>query len=237
MSIRFRHWTTVLASVLVLVGYGGAVKSYAQPDSVRAEILTAKGYSPDHSPRGALLRGAAVPGWGQLYNRQYYKIPFVYAGLAALGFRAYRAHLRYKLFQRAHLFAIGRRRAGENEPNAYQQFEGEYRKVVEEQFVREGQSGSRQLQNMRDQRDQFRRKRDLSLVGTGVFYALTLLDAYVSAHLLTFDVGENLSIRVQPVGAQLADGREAMRMSSHVVSIPTARLGRPDWGVHVRMRF
>jgi hypothetical protein len=65
--------------VLLMVG-GGSVQ--AQPDSVRTALLKEKGFSPDHSPRGALWRAAAAPGWGQLYNRQYYKIPFVYAGLA-----------------------------------------------------------------------------------------------------------------------------------------------------------
>lgn len=237
MSKRFLQWTTVLFSVLVVIGFGGVVDSCAQPDSVRAEILAAKGFSPDHSPRNALWRGAVVPGWGQLYNRQYYKIPFVYAGLAALGFRAYRAHAHYKLFQRAHLYGIGRNRSGENEPNAYQHFEDEYREVVDEQFVREELSDSRKLQKMREQRAQYRRQRDLSFVGTGVFYALTLLDAYVSAHLLTFDVGENLAIRVQPVGSQLADGRWGVGASSQVGATRTARLLRSDLGVRIRMRF
>lgn len=180
------------------VGFGTATDGRAQPDSVRAEILKAKGFSPDHSPRKALWRAAAVPGWGQLYNRQYLKIPFVYAGFAALGVRVYRAHQRYKLFQRAHLYGIGRRRAGEDEANEYQQYQGQYDEV--EEFVGTQLSESRKLQEMRDQRDQFRRRRDLSILGTGAFYALTLLDAYVSAHLLTFDVGDTLSMRLRPDG-------------------------------------
>lgn len=237
MSIRCIHWTTALVGVLFVVGFGGAATTSAQPDSVRAEILAAKGFSPDHSPRNALWRGAVVPGWGQLYNRQYYKIPFVYAGLAALGFRAYRAHRHYKLFQRAHLFGIGRDRATDNEPNAYQHYEDEYREVVEEQFVREELSDSRKLEKMREQRDQFRRRRDLSFVGTGVFYALTLLDAYVSAHLLTFDVGGDLSIRVQPVGSRFAARRDGVALSSRVGSSRTARLLQSNMGVQVRMRF
>ena len=175
------------------------VEGWAQPDSVRAEILKERGFAPTHSPRNALWRAAAVPGWGQLYNRQYLKIPFVYAGFAALGARVYQAHQRYKLFQRAHLYGIQEQQVqnGERETNEYRRYEGQYREIQD--FVGAQPEANRwRLQEVRSQRDQLRRKRDISILGTGLFYALTMLDAYVSAHLLTFDVGEELSVRVHP---------------------------------------
>jgi hypothetical protein len=132
-----------------------------------------------------------VPGWGQYYNRQYYKIPFVYAGLAGLGFRIVQAQRRYRLFRQAALF--------KNENNPRSEFEPEYREAVDELTGRsDADVGAGQL---RDQRDQFRRQRDVAILGAGLFYALTLMDAYVSAHLLTFDVDDELAVRVQPTGA------------------------------------
>lgn len=184
----------VVVGILVLLAGGAWTHAgWAQPDSVRTEILKEKGFPPSHSPRGALWRTAAVPGWGQYYNRQYYKIPFVYAGLAALGVRIYRANRRYLLFDRAHLYGIGREREGDN---PYTQYERQFAEVKERVFL--GQSV--RLNEVRNQRDKFRRQRDLAILGTGLFYALILLDAYVSAHLLTFDVGDDLAVRVHPTG-------------------------------------
>ena len=169
----------------------------AQPDSVRTRILVEQGLPPDHTPRKALLRGMVLPGWGQLYNDQYYKIPIVYAGLAGLTYSIVQNHDRYKLYQQAHLFRISEERLSrdETDSNPYTQFEPQYR-TVQSQL---GAPGTEiQSAVLRDRRDRFRRWRDLSVVGSGVFYALSLIDAYVSAHLLTFDVGDKLSVKVVP---------------------------------------
>ena len=179
--------------VALLLGGLGMSPVRAQPDSVRTEILEEKGLPPNHSPRGALWRTAAVPGWGQYYNQQYYKIPFVYAGFAALGVRIYRANQRYLLFDRAHLYGVGQQREG---GNPYQQYERQFNEVKQDVFL----GGTVRLREVRSQRDRFRRQRDLAILGAGLFYALTLLDAYVSAHLLTFDVGDDLAVRVRPTG-------------------------------------
>lgn len=224
MCVENLRIAVIVLGLLFVGGSGAVVDSHAQPDSVRAEVLKAKGFSPDHSPRNALWRGAVVPGWGQFYNRQYYKIPFVYAGFAGLGFRIYQSHQRYRLFQRAHLYGRGQQMAEDGEENPYRQYEEQYQRV--EEFV-----GGR-LGEMRNQRDRFRRQRDLAILGVGVFYALTLLDAYVSAHLLTFDVGDDLSLRVQPTGPIRGASRGRSVLSSPgVVSIDRA------FGVRMHLRF
>lgn len=224
-------WRSLFAIGVLLLVWGsvGLRGGHAQPDSTRAAILEAKGYAPDHSPKAALWRAAAVPGWGQFYNRQYYKLPFVYGGLAGLGYTVFRMNRQYFLYRRAHLFSIGQQRAGEGEPNPYQQYQGQYNEVTAS--VGGALSGSQ----LRKQRDRYRRWRDLSIVGTGVFYALTVLDAYVSAHLLTFNVGETLGVRVRPTGGVPP---QATRQGARAADFSAAEPGLgPGAGLSLRLRF
>ncbi|MGN6179682.1 MAG: DUF5683 domain-containing protein [Mucilaginibacter sp.] len=45
-----------------------------------------KRYHPDslHDPHKAVVRSLIIPGWGQLYNHQWYYVPVIYAGLGLL---------------------------------------------------------------------------------------------------------------------------------------------------------
>ncbi|MFW5819715.1 MAG: DUF5683 domain-containing protein, partial [Bacteroidota bacterium] len=44
----------------------------------------------------------------------------------------------------------------------------------------------------------YKRWRDLSIIGTAGFYVLQIIDATVDAYLFDWDVGEDISIRIQP---------------------------------------
>ena len=183
-SLRFGF----LIALFIGASFSLSSPATAQPDSTRRAILRAKGLPPTHTPRRAVIRALALPGWGQFYNRQYYKMPFVYAGLAGLGAAIVVSNDQYLLYRHAALYK-------QNEgttPNPYAQYEDEYN------TLRDQIGGEIRANVLRQQRDKFRRYRDLSVVGVGLFYALSVLDAYVSAHLLTFDVDQNLSMRMYP---------------------------------------
>src|SRR6185436_17069354 len=74
-----------------------AVYVYAQEDSSSVKkdtslfmkgIVSTNGKDtvPKHSPRKAAIRSAIIPGWGQVYNKKYWKVPIVWG---ALGIPAY----------------------------------------------------------------------------------------------------------------------------------------------------
>jgi len=46
----------------------------------------------EYSPRGALLRSAVIPGWGQMYTRHYLKGVGFFAVHAYFGYRFYEGH-------------------------------------------------------------------------------------------------------------------------------------------------
>jgi hypothetical protein len=59
-----------------------------------------KQYNPDstHSPSLAVKRSAMIPGWGQLYNRDWWKVPLIYAGLGSLGYAIVNNQVMYKRY-------------------------------------------------------------------------------------------------------------------------------------------
>lgn len=130
-------------------------------------------------PNVAYKRALILPGWGQAYNRSYWKMPIVYAGLGGLGYWFYFNNRYYKIYQTAYRYSIDGDSTTNplNVPN------------VDTKGTSDG---------FRAARDQYRRDRDLSVIYIAAFYALQAIEAYTNAHLKYFDVEENLSMQVAP---------------------------------------
>ncbi len=164
--------------------------AFAVPSAFGQES-TSSSVPDDHSPRGALWRAAAIPGWGQYYNRQYYKIPVAWAGLGGLTASAILVNRRYLLYRHSFHFLARR----ENGMPLFPEYEADFEKLIADLGIsRERAEAS--VGTFRQTRDNLRRNRDLLYIGIGLFYGLTILDAYVNAHLLHFDVSEDLTLVV-----------------------------------------
>lgn len=128
-----------------------------------------------HSPKKAAIMSAALPGLGQIYNRKYWKLPIIYAGLGTLGYLITFNSIQYSFYRKAYLAKI------DDDP------------LTVDEFPFASEDGLRQRLN------QHRRTRDMLIAGAMLVYALNIIDASVDAHLFEFDVSDDLSLRVEPM--------------------------------------
>lgn len=140
---------------------------------VGAEEIEVRDTAHPHSVRKATLLSAVVPGAGQFYNKKYWKMPIVYAGLGTTIYLAYDNHQQYKLYLDAFYQRI--------DSTQTDQFENVY-----------STASLVQLQNI------YRKWRDLSIIIGAAVYALQIIDAHVDAHLYYYNVSDDLSLRLQP---------------------------------------
>lgn len=167
------------------------------PDS----LIERLGLPEGHSPRGALRRAALVPGWGQYYNRQYWKIPFALGGMAAALYGVFYSWDRYFLYRNAWRY----RRINGNFVSLDEEYNGEhggekyeaaYNEVIDQ--LSSYQPGEALPTAVKNARVRFHRWAEFSILGSGLFYILQIADAFVSAHLLGFELDEELSMQVMP---------------------------------------
>ena len=191
-TIRHSPFPPALLALLLFLAVSPALAQEHVGDTSRVSV---RALPERHSPRGALWRALALPGWGQLYNRQAYKLPVVYGGLAGFTGAALYQNRLYLRYRHAYLYAAY---AGSGAENPYGRYQSSYARVTE--GVAGGRDPASLAPALKQNRDNLRRNRDLLYIGIGLFYGLTVLDAYVNAHLLDFDVGEDLSLAVHPDG-------------------------------------
>ncbi len=125
-----------------------------------------------HSAKKATLYSTFLPGLGQAYNKKYWKIPIVYAGLGTTIYFIYWNTDQYNIYKEA----FDLRMAGGTD--IY--------------------SGIYSEQNLITLQNYYRNNRDLSIILTVLIYGLNILDANIDAHLFDYDVSENISMRFEP---------------------------------------
>lgn len=137
-----------------------------------------------HSPRKAAIRSAIIPGWGQAYNKKYWKIPIVYT---ALGIPAYQFVDNLKWYNRTK-YAYLVVSTNSSNPDSLAKVHPQLKPFVDRKLGNE----------LLNYRNEFRRNVDYSVLFFLVFWGLNIVDATVDAHLKDFDVSPDLSLRVRP---------------------------------------
>lgn len=138
------------------------------------EYLKIAWKQPYPNPYKAAIFSMIIPGAGQLYNKRYWKAPIVWGGFYGLiAAVKYNRDFRDR-FQTAYEHQL----AG---------LEHEFTGIINDP------------ETLRRWRNKYDKQLQTTYVGFVAMYALNVLDAYVDAHLKSFDIGEDLSLRFSPL--------------------------------------
>lgn len=154
-------------------------------------------------PLKATMLAVALPGMGQIYNRKYWKIPIVYAGFGGLIYAVGKNSSFYSTYMKA----LQDLQDDIPETNSYLKLKGlEGIDPASYDRIKNPQGYKHYEDQMLRLVDYYKRYRDLSYIGIGFWYLITILDANVDASLFNYDVSNNLDIGVSPLQTTLPGG-------------------------------
>ncbi|MGB3606626.1 MAG: DUF5683 domain-containing protein [Psychroserpens sp.] len=170
---------SLLVSLLCFY-FCGAQEEGSLDDSVSTELIVVKDTLNSKkepinvlAPAKAAFYSAVLPGLGQAYNKKYWKIPLVYAAIGIPVYFYIQNDNEYNVFRDAYKGRLaGIEMGSERDP---------FPNVTNEGLI--------------NAQKQLRRRKELALLIALGAYALNIVDANVDAHLLQFNVDEDLTLR------------------------------------------
>jgi hypothetical protein len=152
---------------------------------IKDSLTPIENYNP-LAPQRAAFYSAVLPGLGQVYNKKYWKIPIIYAGMAAGVYFYLQNDQDYDRFRNAYK----RRLAG----------------FTDDEFYGDNEDPIISNQRLIDAQKTAQKNKDVSIVVSLAFYLLNIIDANVDAHFRQFNVSNDLSLKPKldfnPVNAQ-----------------------------------
>ena len=149
-------------------------------------------------PGKSMLMSLIVPGAGQIYNKSYLRVPFVWGVVGSVGYVMIYNTREYRCLRDSYIHRI------DGTPFTPTKCSN----TLKQNIPLYSDSATRIY------RDQANKNRQASIVGFTVVWLLNGVDAFVDAHLKDFDINEDLSIEV---GTRFEDDPHApMRMGLYV---------------------
>lgn len=173
-------------------------------DSVEFRTEMSRNFKP--IPRYSALWGI-IPAGGQLYNRDFYKVPIVLTamiisvGTIVTNETKYKAYLAsyFQLYDLRKYIEFGPSGKSIVNPNfgkqlsdtatvrVYNWLTTSYREI-------EGVT----IDQIRRNKSSWRRYKNLSIIATAAAYSLSIIEANVAGHLKSFDISEDLTLKIYP---------------------------------------
>lgn len=138
-------------------------------------------------PAKAAWYAAIVPGLGQIYNQQYWKLPILYGGAMGLGYAISWNNRMYVDYKKAYVDLVN------DDPDSQS-----YEALLPDGVVIDDSNRDYYERVFENKKDTYLRNRDLSSVFMGVLYLLSIVDAYVDANMRDYDIGPDLSLKIAP---------------------------------------
>ena len=138
-----------------------------------------------HSPHKAVMHSLMVPGWGQLYNHRWWKVPIVYGGIGLLVSAVIFNQKYYNqdiaiYYYRKHIIV----------PTPGQPYYKEYQLYTTYNIPNA---------SIISEMDSYRRNRDLSILGILAAWGIQTIDAYIDAKFIrSYTVDNNLGMKITP---------------------------------------
>ena len=178
---------------IVLISSGQKVRSSTYEDSLPAAKVDSL-IKAQHSPRKAAIRSAIIPGWGQIYNRKYWKVPIVWGALGVTGVIFVNNLHTYEdlKFSYAAKYKASLPPYDSTKPNLGPYQDSTDYKKMKPQYV------PIDPEALKAGRNQYRQYIDYAAVFFIIFWGLNVVDAAVDAHLKAFDISPDLSLRIKP---------------------------------------
>lgn len=165
-------------SAAVVLSHRDSVRLYWKPDAMRAVWM-----------------GAIIPGYGQIYNRSYWKLPIVYGAFFGCAYAITWTNGMYTDYKTAYRDILTDRDNGTRSEDP----DKSYIAILPEGYTISRVGGfDTWTTTLSNQQNRYRRYRDLSIVAAVAVYALSLIDAYVDAQLFDYDISDDLSLQLDP---------------------------------------
>ena len=184
-----RNRFTFILFLIVFVANANAT-TVAMSDTVKAQPLQEESaakasFKPD--AQKSVWLAAIVPGLGQIYNRQYWKVPIVYGGALGLAYGITWNDRMYVDYRKGYVDLM------DKDPST-----NYFEYLLPDGVVLDSSNSSYYTKVIKTKLDNYRRNRDLCIIATAVFYLLTIVDAYVDAQMFDYDISPDLSLEVLP---------------------------------------
>ncbi len=135
------------------------------------------------SVKKATTLAMICPGAGQIYNKSYWKVPFVVGGFATMIYVIDWNNRGYTRFKKAYALRYDYDENPDDYPDgSLDEFTGRY-----------------SASYLKSIRNSYRRNRDLCLIMTAGLYILQVIDAHVDAHLKDYDISDDLTMNIEPM--------------------------------------